>query len=238
MEDYVAGIIDDAPSDMDGEAPTPAAAHLFSVNNEGEKLGVDNAELFHQMTVKLSFLGKRARPDIQAAVAFLTTRVKAPDTDDYKKLARTVKYLRGTPKLVLKLEADVVTVTKWWVDAAFAVHRDMKSHTGGTMSIGKGSAYSTLLRQRLNTTSSTEAEVVGVADVMPMILWTRYFLEAQGYDIGESKLYQDNMILILLEKKEDASHQREVLLCCQSREIKGDPHRVLPHGRHGWGLLH
>jgi hypothetical protein len=73
------------------------------------------------------------------------------------------------------------------------------------MSMGKGSTYSTSLRQRLNTTSSTEAEVVGVADVMPMILWTRYFLEAQGYDIGESKLYQDNMSSILLEKNGRAS---------------------------------
>jgi hypothetical protein len=205
MEDYIEGLLDDAPADMDGEAPTPAAQHLFTVNDNGEKLGLDDAELFHQLTAKLLFLGKRARPDIQAAVAFLTTRVREPDTDDYKKLARTVKYLRGTMKLVLTLEADEIAVTKWWVDAAFGVHRDMKSHTGGTMSLGKGSAYSTSLRQKLNTTSSTEAEVVGVADVMPMILWTRYSLEAQGYDMGESKLYQDNMSSILLEKNGRAS---------------------------------
>jgi hypothetical protein len=205
MEDYVEGILEDAPDDMDGEAPTPAAQHLFTVNDDGEKLGQDDADLFHQMTAKLLFLGKRGRPDIQAAVAFLTTRVKAPDTDDYKKLARTVKYLRATPKLVLTLEADGIAVTKWWVDAAFAVHRDMKSHTGGTMSMGKGSAYSTSIRQKLNTTSSTEAEVVGVADVMPMILWTRYFLEAQGYDVEKTKVYQDNMSSILLEKNGRAS---------------------------------
>jgi hypothetical protein len=71
--------------------------------------------------------------------------------------------------------------------------------------MGKGSAYSTSLRQKLNTTSSTEAEVVGVADVMPMVLWTRYFLEAQGYEIGKSKLYQDNMSSMLLEKNGRAS---------------------------------
>jgi hypothetical protein len=205
MEDYVESILEDAPANMDGEAPTPAAQHLFTVNDDGEKLGQEDADLFHQMTAKLLFLGKRARPDIQAAVAFLTTRVQEPDTDDYKKLARTIKYLRATPKLVLTLEAEGMAVTKWWVDAAFAVHRDMKSHTGGTMSMGKGSIYSTSIRQKLNTTSSTEAELVGVADVMPMMLWTRYFLQAQGYDVGKTKLYQDNMSSMLLEKNGRAS---------------------------------
>ena len=37
-------------------------------------------------------------------------------------------------------------------------------------------------------------------DVMPQLLWTRYFLEAQGYGVKVNKLYQDNMSAILLEK--------------------------------------
>ena len=41
------------------------------------------------------------------------------------------------------------------------------------MSLGKGSIYSTSIRQKLNTKSSTEAELVGVSDVMPQILGTR-----------------------------------------------------------------
>jgi hypothetical protein len=68
------------------------------------------------------------------------------------------------------------------------------------MTMGKGSVYSTSIGQKLNTKSSTEAELVGVSDVMPMIVWTRYFLEAQGYDVKESPIYQDNMSAMLLEK--------------------------------------
>ena len=75
-------------------------------------------------------------------------------------------------------------------NASFAVHHDMKSHTGATMSLGKGSVYLTLVRQKLNTKSSTEAELVGVDDVMPQVIWMRYFLEAQGsYGVRESKIY-------------------------------------------------
>jgi hypothetical protein len=81
----------------------------------------------------------------------------------------------------------------------------MKSHMGGMMSLGKGAAYGTSTREKLNTKSSTEAELVGVNDVMPQILWTRYFLEAQGYGVEDSLVYQDNQSAILLEKNGRAS---------------------------------
>jgi hypothetical protein len=96
----------------------------------------------------------------------------------------------------------------WWVDASYAVHPDMKSHTGGTMSLGKGSIYSASKTQRLNTKSSTEAELVGVDDVSAQILWTRYFLEEQGYKISENTLYQDNQSAMLLENNGRASSSK------------------------------
>ena len=35
---------------------------------------------------------------------------------------------------------------------------------------------------------------------MPMILWTRQFLEGQGYTITDNIVYQDNQSAMLLEK--------------------------------------
>jgi hypothetical protein len=98
------------------------------------------------------------------------------------------------------LTADGSGLVQWWVDASFAVHQDMKGHTGGTMTLGKGSIYSTSVKQKLVTRSSTESEVVGVHDVLPQILWTQYFLQSQGYPTCEATLYQDNKSSILLEK--------------------------------------
>jgi hypothetical protein len=101
MFDYLQNMFDELPADMDGEAATPAAAHLFQVNEiDPEKLSEDRAQLFHHNVAKLLFLSRRARPDIQTAVAFLCTRVKSPDTDDYKKLARCMKYLRQSAFLL------------------------------------------------------------------------------------------------------------------------------------------
>jgi hypothetical protein len=67
------------------------------------------------------------------------------------------------------------------------------------MSIVRGVIYGTSKRQKLNTKSSTEAELVGVDDVMPQVLWTLFFIEAQGYNIDDNFIYQDNKSSILLE---------------------------------------
>jgi hypothetical protein len=209
MCDYINKILLDAPADMSGTAPTPAANHLFNVNITNPKLlNPADAELFHHMVAQLLFLCKRARPDIQTAVSFLCTRVQHPDTDDYKKLARVIKYLRGSLSLQLTLEASDTKIMRWWIDASYAVHPDMKSHTGGVFSIGKGAVYATSTRQKINTRSSTEAELVGVNDVLPQALWTKYFLQEQGYACSESVIYQDNQSAMLLEKNGRASSSK------------------------------
>ena len=62
---------------------------------------------------------------------------------------------------------------KWWVDASYAVHEDMRGHTGGTMSLGKDGRGLIIIiskKQNLNAKSSTEAELIGADNVMPQML--------------------------------------------------------------------
>ncbi len=108
--------------------------------------------------------------------------------------------MRETRELCLTLEANNLQVIKWWVNASFAIHHNMRSHTGGALSLSKGAIYSTSTQKELNTKSSTKAELVGVDDVMTMILWTSQFMEGQGYSIRDNILYQDNQSAMLLEK--------------------------------------
>ena len=118
MINYIKEILNELPDDMNGENTTPAANFLFDVDEDCENLDAETAEFFHHNTAKLLLLCKRARPNIQTAVAFLCTRVKQPDTDNYK-------YLRGTIDLPLTLEANGSSIIKWWVDASYGVHADM-----------------------------------------------------------------------------------------------------------------
>jgi hypothetical protein len=69
--------------------------------------------------------------------------VRSPDTDDYKKLAWIFKYLRGAKDMVLNLKMNDI---KWWVDAPFARHNDMRRHTRGLMTLGRGAVYATYTR--------------------------------------------------------------------------------------------
>ena len=100
----------------------------------------------------------------------------------------------------LNLTADCLTTLKWWVDASYGVHWDSKGHTGMMMSLGKGAVMSFSRKQKLNAGSSTEAELIGVADALGNIIWGLYFMQAQGFDVGHNVLFQDNKSTILLTK--------------------------------------
>ena len=103
------------------------------------------------------------------------------------------------------METDQLDQNEWFIDAAFEVHKDMRSHTGAYMTFGRGLMNGASNKQKINTTSSTEAEVVGVHDNMPAVLWTRYFLQEQGYPLKPLILHQDNQSSILLENNGRAS---------------------------------
>ena len=114
MVDYVKDVINDFPEDVGRKSyKTPAASHLFQVREEIDKkvLPEEQAVQFHHTVAQLLFLSARARRDIQTAVAFLTTRVKQPNEDDWGKLRRVIWYLNGTRNMVLKLTIEDLAIS-------------------------------------------------------------------------------------------------------------------------------
>jgi hypothetical protein len=88
-----------------------------------------------------------------------------------------------------------------WVDAScYAIHHDMRGHTGGAMSFGTGIIHGKASKQRLNTKSSTETEVVRASNYLPYNMWMQHFMEAQGYTLDENMYYQDNQSAMCMEK--------------------------------------
>ena len=83
------------------------------------------------------------------------------------------------------------------------------SHTGKAATVGgQGCVHARASKQKLNTKSSTEGELVGVWEGLPELLWTRNIVKAQGYQHEPITLAQDNQSTIALIKKGRSTSQR------------------------------
>ena len=69
------------------------------------------------------------------------------------------------------------------MDASYAVHNNMRSHTGGWMSLRHGVLH-----------------LIGVCEYLPFNIWLVMFPEAQGYYLEVNTLWQDNQSAIKMEK--------------------------------------
>jgi hypothetical protein len=208
MLDYVDEILaafEKAEPKCGGTETSAAPDRLFKVDEDCEKLAQAKAVEFHNLVAKTLYATKRARPDTYTAIAFLTTRVREPDKDDWTKLVHLMRYTRGTRTMPLILSANGSGISKWSVDVSFAVHPNMRGHSGGGLSLGHGFTIVSSTKQKLNTRSSTETEILVADDFMPAICSTQYFMKAQGYGVKDNVLFQDNKSSIISEKNGKAS---------------------------------
>jgi hypothetical protein len=125
MREYVKNLLEECPDELlkAGTATTPAANHILNINPNATKLYKEKAKIFHHLVAKLLYLSKRTRPDIQFPIAFLTTRVREPDIDNWKKL-ECLCYLKGSMELDLTLETTLPMIIHWWINSAYGVHSD------------------------------------------------------------------------------------------------------------------
>ena len=186
--------------DIEANVLTPANKNLFKTF-DGESKELDNvkSDIFHSVTAKLLFIMKRGRPDIETTISYLMTRVSKSNEKDWEKLKRCLGYLKKTINDRRIIGADSMRDLHVWVDASHAVHENMRGHTGGIMSMGLGTLHCKSSKQKLNTRSTTESELVGVSEYLPYPLWQINFWKEQGYDVRNKLIYQDNESAIKME---------------------------------------
>ena len=108
---YITEAIDKLPEEMMKTMKTPAGNHLFKVDDACEKLCERDKIIFHRLVAKLLFISKRAPTDIKPTIAFLTTRVRNPDKDDWKNPQRVLSSLETTiNSLNIHLNANYLNV--------------------------------------------------------------------------------------------------------------------------------
>ena len=185
MKSQIEEAIEWLGEDIDSTPKSPANRNLFSEKEGAEELIGEKSDTFHSIVAKLLYISKRARPDIEVAVAYLCTRVSKSTDDDWKKLKRVLGFLKGTIDDIRVIGVNSMKDLYTWVDASYAVHEDMRSQTGGVMSFGHGILHHKSFVQKLNTKSSTEAELVGTSEYVPYNIWMKKILHEQGYDIKD-----------------------------------------------------
>ena len=155
--------------DVEGTAKTPASNDLFEIDKNSPLLSEEKKKLFHSIVAKFLYLGKRVRPELLTAILFLSRRINAATEQDMKKLYRLIKYLRGTNTMGITLQADNYISIYAYVDASYGVHDDLRSQTGCVIGLGCGPVYCKSTAQKINTKSSTEAELVSLSDMTGQI---------------------------------------------------------------------
>ena len=170
MDDYIQECISLYEHEIKKKAATPAKGDLFDIDTSDDDVPLSEqaADKFHHTTAKLLYATKRVRRiDIDLAVSFLCTRVATPTKGDEFKLKRVLSYLQGTKSMKQIIGTNGLHYIQTWIDASYAVHRDMRGHSGAIVSMGKGVLIHSCAKQKINTKSSTESEIVGMSDFLP-----------------------------------------------------------------------
>ena len=205
MKSYLQECIDAYGEAINTNAATPANKDLFVFNEKSQPLDERRAKIYVHIVQKLLHVCKRSRLDLQVGIGYMCTRVKDPRQQDWMKLRRMLQYIRGTMDLKRVVSLESSLKMDIFIDASHATHHDMKGQTGGCIMMGDGVIHGRSNKQKLNTKSSTETELVGNSDYLPFALWLLYFYECQGYKIHSKKLHQDNQSTIKMLKNGRAS---------------------------------
>jgi hypothetical protein len=178
------------------EGKSPANSELFVIH-KSELLHEEVRKQFHSCVAKLLYLARFIRPDILTAVIFLSSRVTVATHDDLNKLSRVLKYLSKTTDQKFTLRPDNIEDLTVYADASYGTHNNHKSHTGFLIKLGTQNAISAPIhfrssKQKLTATSSTEAEIIALAEAVKSTIWIRNLLIELGYKIRPTRVLQDN----------------------------------------------
>lgn len=98
------------------------------------------------------------------------------------------------------MRAYEAMISIWGIDASFAIHPESTSNTTTLLGLGKGTTYYDARKQNINGKSSTKNELIEVEDFIWSVLWTQIFMAAEGYEVDNSIVCQDNWSTILLKR--------------------------------------
>ena len=202
MQSYIKESIKTFVSYVSRGVTLPATSRLFDVTEGSDKMLEEKSSTFHSTVAKLLWIIKRSRSYIETALYFLCTRVKDPDIHDWGKLRQVLQFLSQNMGDYIFIGVDNIYEVLTYVDASYVMHDYMKGHTGGCMMFGWGLFHAKYPKQKFNTKSSTDSEVIGARYYISFVIWLAMYIEHQVYKVKINQLMQDNMSAMKMEKND------------------------------------
>jgi hypothetical protein len=184
--------------DRSKHAATPALPDILFDSPACDMLNKDGRDSFHSIVATLLYVAKRTRPDLLYAVNVLSSKVLTPTQHDRQQLCRLLSYIAGTLDMPLILTPIGAAILAQSIDAAFAVHLDLKSHSASVLRYLQCLFQAKSNKQKNIAKSSTEGEIYSVSDNLPEGLWALQYLHSQGDKVPFLIVEQDNQSAIAL----------------------------------------
>ena len=187
----------------------PHSANLMKHDPNVEVL--NNPTKFKSLVMALFYIAKKTRPDILFTVAYLATESASPTHEHMAKAYMVLAYLYETKDIELTHNCNSSDPGGLYafVDASYAIHKDMKGHTGALIFDELLNLfYSSSTKQKLMGKSSTDAEIIGAHATMNSIESLKALYSEMTGSSKPTVLFQDNLSAKFLMENGDSSSDK------------------------------
>jgi hypothetical protein len=165
--------------------------------------------LYQQKVGSMGYATTITRPDAAKAAAKLAQFLTNPGPQHQQAADRVINYLYSTRSLAIEFSAQLdssIESVQLASDASYGDHADRRSSAGYICQVYGGPVDWKATKQRTVTTSTTEAELLGLSEAGKHLQWWRRLLGHVGFDTSHVITIEcDNERAIGLLTTEDAS---------------------------------
>jgi hypothetical protein len=169
MGHYMEQLVKDWPTSV--YRTGPGMKDTFKIDPMSPLLKEWEQNLFHSTVARILYLVKRIRMDALMVTSFLCTRVMKATEEDLSKLECLMGYFKLTKgqKLFVRVTGGGHMQIHAFIDKAFALHHDSKSHSGVINTVGGAVVYVSSGEQGCMTKSPTESELIAYSDKLGLV---------------------------------------------------------------------
>ena len=185
-------------------ARTPLPTFNDTLSKYEGKASAQDIHLYQQKVGSIQYATTITRPDAARASSKLAEHLLNPSPAHMDAADRVISYLYGTRTLAIEYSPDGANC-EFSSDAAFADTEDRKSSEGYLFKMFGGAVDWRASKQKIVTTSATEAELLAISNAARETYWWKRFFKDVGLELDTPKptiLCDNSQTVGLIEKEE------------------------------------